>query len=62
MIHTIMEKLNMTWHEVMWKRSWINIQMMLADSSKLVKKYPGGIPTLSGKEMAARHRAKKGNG
>lgn len=61
MIYMIMEKTNMSWHEVMWKRSWVNILMMFADAPKTVRKKTGAV-TISGKEMAARHKAKKANG
>lgn len=51
----------MSWYEVMWKRSWINIQMMLGDAPKMVKKSEV-VTNTSGKEMAAAHAAKKQNG
>lgn len=36
-IHTLMKELNLTWDEIMWERSWINIEMMLADSARMIK-------------------------
>jgi hypothetical protein len=36
-VHTLMKELNLTWDEIMWRRSWINIEMMLADSARMVK-------------------------
>lgn len=56
----VMEKLHMSWYEVMWKRSWINIQMMLADSPRQIKSSEI-VKTFSGKEMAAQHAAKQKN-
>lgn len=32
-----MKDLGMTWKEIMWERSWINIEMILADSARMVK-------------------------
>ncbi|MEO7212659.1 hypothetical protein [Mucilaginibacter sp.] len=28
----IIKELGFTWHQLMWKISWINLQMMLADA------------------------------
>lgn len=44
----------------MWKRSWINIEMMLADQPKMVKKQTK-IKKMSGAALAARHAAKHKN-
>ena len=60
MIYMIMEKTHMTWHEVMWKRSWANIQMMLGDAPKMVRST--GEKEISGKGLAARFKSKKRNG
>ena len=62
MIYMIMEKTNMSWHEVLWKRSWINVLMMFADAPKSVYKKKTGAITVSGKEMAAKYKSKKING
>lgn len=35
-----MKELGMSWDEIMWKRSWTNIEMMLADASRLGKQKP----------------------
>lgn len=61
MIYMIREKLHMSHREIMWKRSWINIEMMLADSPRLakVKKEP---TTVSGKFLAAKRKAKTQDG
>ncbi|WP_124559410.1 hypothetical protein [Pedobacter sp. KBW01] len=58
MIYMIMEKTGMSWYELMWRRSWVNVLMMFADAPKTIRKKPGTV-TISGKEMAARHKAKK---
>jgi hypothetical protein len=57
MLHTIIKELNMTWDEVMWQRSWINIQMMLADSARMTK--APIVKKLSGKELATMHKLKE---
>jgi hypothetical protein len=36
-MHTLMKELNMTWDEIMWERSWLNIEMMLGDSARMAK-------------------------
>ncbi|MBB4106617.1 hypothetical protein [Pedobacter zeae] len=41
----------------MWKRSWTNITMMMADQSRMVKKKKQPVVT-TGAEMAARFAAK----
>lgn len=58
MIYMIREKLNMSHHEIMWKRSWINIEMMLADQPRVVniKKKPINV---TGKFLAERRKARK---
>lgn len=62
MIYMVMEKLHMSWHEIMWKRSWINIVLMIADSPKTVKKETV-VQKATGREMAERHAQKhKNNG
>ena len=40
MIGMIMKELHMSWDEILYKRSWINIKMMLADAPRLSKKDP----------------------
>lgn len=61
MIYMIREKLHMSHYELMWKRSWINIEMMLADQPRVVsiKKKP---TVVSGKFLAERKKARKQNG
>ncbi|MES2651266.1 MAG: hypothetical protein V4663_05970 [Bacteroidota bacterium] len=59
MIYMIMEKLGMSWYEIMWKRSWINIEMMLADAPRMAKKNKEDtVPTLTGKQLAARRKSR----
>lgn len=53
-----MKELNLTWNEIMWERSWINIEMMLADSAKMVKK--NSIQKGNVDELAQRIKAKYG--
>lgn len=43
------EKLHMSHYEIMWQRSWINIEMMLADQPRMAKR--GEVQT-SGKKAA----------
>lgn len=38
MIGQIMKELHMDWDEILYKRSWINIKMMLADAPRLSKR------------------------
>lgn len=46
----------MTWHEVMWKRSWINIEMQLKDQARMVKR-DSVVVKLTGAQAAARKKA-----
>lgn len=50
----------MSWDELMWRQSWINIQMMLADAPKLIR--GNQEKKISGKGLAARYKSKKRNG
>lgn len=36
-VHTLMKELHLSWDEIMWERSWVNIEMMLGDSARMVK-------------------------
>ncbi|MEZ2337692.1 hypothetical protein AB6735_18745 [Mucilaginibacter sp. RCC_168] len=36
--YSIIEKTGWTWHYMLWKVSWINIQMMLADAPRYKSK------------------------
>lgn len=38
MIGQVMKELHMDWDEILYKRSWINIKMMLADAPRLSKR------------------------
>lgn len=44
----------------MWRQSWINIQLMLADAPKHIR--VNKEKTISGKGLAARFKSKKRNG
>lgn len=54
-IHTMKKELGMSWNEIMWKRSWINCELMLADAGKMVKK-DSIVVQMSGKDLATRFR------
>lgn len=56
----VMKETGMSWNELMWRRSWINIQMMLADAPKLIRGKKE--QKISGKGLAARFKSKKRNG
>lgn len=46
----IMEKTGLSYNELMYKISWVTIQMMLADSPRLVKKSEI-VRKVSGREL-----------
>ena len=52
-IYQLRKELHMSHYELMWQRSWINIEMMLADQPRMVKK---GETLTTGKEAANRWR------
>jgi len=54
-----MKETNMSYNDVMWRRSWISLQWMLADAPKVVKVNPNGEKKISGKGLAARFKSKK---
>lgn len=54
-----MKETNMSWYDIMWRLSWVTIQVMLADAPKVVKTNPNGEKTISGKGLAARFKSKK---
>lgn len=37
MIYMVAEKTGWSWDEILYKRSWINVRMMLADAPRLGK-------------------------
>ncbi|GGH02744.1 hypothetical protein GCM10007422_17370 [Pedobacter zeae] len=53
----IRKEFHLSHNEIMWKRSWTNITMMMADQSRMVKKKKQPVVT-TGAEMAARFAAK----
>ncbi|SFQ27051.1 hypothetical protein SAMN04515674_12154 [Pseudarcicella hirudinis] len=52
-LYHIMEKTGMSWNEIFYKRSWVAITMLLADSPRTVKKSSVKV-NVSGKQLFER--------
>lgn len=57
----VMKETGMTWQHIMWQRSWLNIQMMIADAPGL-KKQSSTTKKVAGKDLASFIRAKQNGG
>jgi hypothetical protein len=53
----VIEKTGLSYRQIMWELSWTNIEMMLIDMPKTVKK-SAIIRKSSGRDALARHRQK----
>lgn len=54
----VMKETGMSWRQIMWQRSWLNIQMMVADAPGL-KKQNNTTKKVAGKDLALFIQAKQ---
>lgn len=54
-LHQVIKETGWTWHYILWRVSWVNIMMMMADRSGF-KKAGEQVTKVSKEEIAERRR------